>query len=331
MKKSFYRTGLLSAAHFAVDFSCAFLIYCRFLSASDLSLAILLYNFCAFALQLPIGILADYFRKPERFAGLGCILCAASYLIPIAIPAVIIAGIGNALFHVGGGWEVMESSPEHAASLGVFVSPGAFGIYFGAILGERIFPFWLPPICLLALCALCVVYRGEERKENPSGSENADARYLVPALLLFLVVVLRSYGGFAQVFDWKQGILAFAAVCATVLGKTAGGFLSDRFGLRISGAISLGASALLFLLSRFAVAGLAAIFLFNLTMPMTLFALSKRMPDQKGCSFGLLTFALFLGFLPKYFGMQMPVPAGMLLCSVSLVSLAFYLPAVKRN
>ena len=331
MTKSVYRTGLLSAAHFAVDFSCAFLIYHCFLGSSDLALIILLYNFCAFALQLPIGILADYFGRPERFACLGCILCAVSYLIPLAIPAALIAGIGNALFHVGGGCEVMASAPDRAATLGVFVSPGAFGIYFGALLGTRAFPFWLPPICLIALCVLCVFHVSEVKEKKASSSNHSNKYYLLPSLLLFLVVVLRSFSGFAQVFDWKQGVLALAAVCATVFGKTAGGFLSDRIGLRISGVISLGASAALFLLSSHAAAGIAAIFLFNLTMPMTLFALSQQMPEQKGCSFGLLTFALFLGFLPKYFGIQIPVSTGLLLCAVSLISLVLYLPAVKRS
>ena len=330
MRNPTVRTALLSVSHFAVDFSCALLIYRRFAAGSDVALVILLYNFCAFAMQMPFGILADSLGKPHRFAALGCGLCALAYLIPAAIPGAVILGLGNALFHVGGGCEVMETSPDRAAPLGVFVSPGAFGIYFGAILGAGSFPIWIAPIALVLLGAGCLL-----RKDTApvvSHQTVSHSTGLINAILaLSVVVVLRSYGGFAQVFEWKTGVLALLAVCATVFGKTAGGFLSDRIGLGLGGVLSLGAAAVLFLFSWSPVCGLLAILLFNLTMPMTLFALARRLPERRGFSFGLLTFALFLGFLPKYFGSPAPLSTGLLLCIVCLVSLALYLPAVRGN
>ena len=66
-------------------------------------------------------------------------------------------------------------------------------------------------------------------------------------------------------------------------------------------------------------AGVAAIFLFNMSMPMTLCALARRMPGCKGFSFGLLTFALFLGFLPVGLGAVSSSPSWLLasLCALS--------------
>ncbi len=46
--------------------------------------------------------------------------------------------------------------------------------------------------------------------------------------------------------------------------------------------------------------GLAALFLFNMSMPLTLYLLAKRMPGMPGLAFGLLTFALYLGFVLIY-------------------------------
>ena len=48
--------------------------------------------------------------------------------------------------------------------------------------------------------------------------------------------------------------------------------------------------------------GTAAVFLFNMTMPITLWAAARLIPGAKGFAFGLLTFALFLGFLPTWLG-----------------------------
>lgn len=58
------RLFIYSAAHFAVDFSCALLLLGRIRPGpGDALLCLLLYNFCAFALQMPVGLLADRLDK----------------------------------------------------------------------------------------------------------------------------------------------------------------------------------------------------------------------------------------------------------------------------
>ena len=86
--------------------------------------------------------------------------------------------------------------------------------------------------------------------------------------------------------------------CGIVFGKTAGGFLADRFGAVISVCVTLGASAILFLFAGHPLAGILAVFLFNMTMPVTLGALSRMLPGVKGFAFGILTLALFAGLVP---------------------------------
>jgi FSR family fosmidomycin resistance protein-like MFS transporter len=62
-------------------------------------------------------------------------------------------------------------------------------------------------------------------------------------------------------------------------------------------------SACLFLFAfESPVVGILAILLFNMTMPITLTALSNILYHNKGMAFGLLTFALFIGVLPVFWG-----------------------------
>lgn len=76
----------------------------------------------------------------------------------------------------------------------------------------------------------------------------------------------------------------------------------DRFGAERASVASLGLAAALYLASALPLPGVLAVFLFNMTMPVTLWAAARAVPGAKGFTFGLLTFALFLGFLPSWLG-----------------------------
>ena len=132
------------------------------------------------------------------------------------------------------------------------------------------------------------------------------------------MVVLRSLVGFQVVFPWKTGALAFATVGAVVLGKMLGGVLAARLGGRRVTVWSLTLAASCFILGDMAVPGLLALLCFNMTMPLTLFSLWRRFPDYPGTVFGSLTLALFLGFLPFHYGVNVPI-GGVLGSILSLV------------
>jgi len=364
MQKSWRMVSVYSIAHFAVDFACAFLMFRSISASRDWYTCILLYNFCAFAMQMPIGVVADRLNRNHVVASIGCVLVAAGYALAatfdiqperlttyLPLATAVVIGLGNGMFHIGGGIDVLNicakkyeaqseqrkhqqagfkgglSSGLQCAPLGVFVSPGAFGVYFGTILGKRSdfppLPITLTIITALLIAALIIYGAGAKRRkrhltqvENPSKDsyvENAEfsltttSPALASAICLFLVVCLRSYVGLAIDFLWKSaGYWGLALVCATVLGKAAGGFLADLFGTQRTAIISLGIAALLFLFPNMPIAGVAAILLFNMSMPITLYCLATLFPGAKGFSFGLLTFALFLGFLPVHFGAATP-------------------------
>lgn len=94
---------------------------------------------------------------------------------------------------------------------------------------------------------------------------------LLMAFCCIFVVVLRSFAGSVMHFPWAKNWLALFLTLAIVLGKAGGGILADRFGIRPTIIGSLTACALLFLeANQFAICGLLAVFLFNMTMPITL-------------------------------------------------------------
>lgn len=302
---------MYAAVHFAVDFSCAYLMFSWVFQSEKWQVAALIYNFCAFALQMPIGLLADKVNRNGLCAAVGCLLVAIAFFLPdIPVSASVVCGLGNAMFHVGGGIDVLNLSSERCGALGVFVSPGALGIYFGTLLGKT---GDVPALAALVLSAVGIfvavaagkVLTGSLKSANTTflTDDIASPTILIPVVCFMAVVCIRSYGGMVADFPWKgNGMWALAVVSATVAGKTAGGFLADTFGSLRTSVFSMTAAAFLFMLPSYPLAGVMAVFLFNMTMPVTLFATVRMMPGAKGFSFGLLTFGLFLGFLPVYMG-----------------------------
>jgi len=352
-----------SAGHFLVDFSCAFLMFISIAGSPHWYLCLLLYNFCAFAMQAPLGLIADKLSKNWLFAIAGCVLvitaygmCAVSGPGELALVAVIVLGTGNALYHLGGGIDVLNVSEGRFGPVGLFVSPGAFGIFFGTLLGTSAsLPAFLVVIALIALALLVAAIRRALGKSYPqnaafslamgtrakSGSQHAaeagsNSRskalslvLLFAALCFFLVVFMRSHAGMALTFSWKSlSYWSLIAVSAVVGGKALGGFLADRFGVLKVATFSLSLAAVLYLFSAAPLPGVGAILLFNMTMPITLCAMVRVFPGAKGFAFGLLTFALFLGFLPTYLG-AVATTSPLFAFWLAVASLLFLIPALK--
>lgn len=329
--KKHIMTIAYSAAHFFVDLACAFLI---FRSVYDGRGELLLYyNFCAFALQMPIGVLLDRFGKGHLAAAFGCLLIGVAFplsgLQGANFAAAVVLGVGNSLFHLGGGVYVLDEY-EKSGALGVFVSPGAIGLYLGTVWGKGsdVLPTGVMAVMIIWAAVFLLLPRGL-RLENPFGAaaevhENVPGKMppalIVAAGMFTAVVVIRSLGGFAVNLPWKTaGAAALAAVFATASGKAAGGYLSDIFGKKPASAVSMGAAALLYIFSGNMLPGLLAVFLFNMTMPITLRAAADIMKGNRGFSFGLLTFGLFLGYIPMYLNGGLRIGGGVMaaLCVLS--------------
>ena len=368
------QTLFYSILHFLTDGACAFAMFARFESARDFYLQLLLYNFCAFALQFPLGALMDFFSLRQKEGAISekvdlplRLTCLSVFVTAIGMfTHPVVLGIGNALFHVGGGIGTIEEDFRKGLkgqALGIFVAPGALGLFLFSELGKREAPWvivtsvsllLLMLVCLIGLAHTVVRQRdlekmtGSDTAKKYSGSnafkkhtstdttekyndglqESGEApQGLTPAaftaiFFAFLVVVLRSYAGMAVAFSWKAGFAAgLIAVLAVVLGKMAGGIIASRIGMLPTILISLGLSTVLYLFSGRMVPGVLALFFFNMTMPLTLYLIVKRLRRLPGTSFGLLTLALFIGFLPVYFGASLPLSGSALGAILSAVSL----------
>jgi hypothetical protein len=139
------RVGVLATGHMVVD---ALSIYTTMRVAgavfdgSDSIWVIALYVLMAFAAQAPFGWVLDRLNRPVVAAsvGMGLASVAAALWSQQPIAMLWLAGLGNALFHVGGGKLTLHMAEGRAAHGGVFVGPGDLGVVLGTFIGMGWWP-----------------------------------------------------------------------------------------------------------------------------------------------------------------------------------------------
>ena len=196
------------------------------------------YDVVAFGSQVPLGWVTDRFASPRLATLLGLGLTALSLVACSRNPFVTLAcaSIGNALFHLGAGANVLRGGLERAAPAGVFVAPGALGLGFGMYYGaDGRGPMW--PLLLLVLLALtglslCRFHslpQHDTRQPRVTQPVSGGANLAI-ALLLFSIMV-RSLVGMSAAKGYPRGELLLLGIpCAAFLGKSVGGFIADRLG-----------------------------------------------------------------------------------------------------
>ena len=279
-----------SIAHLLVDAVCAAAL---FSCGGDLGFLAALYNTLAFSTQCLAGLVMDRFHQKLGVCGAAaCLAVALGALLPLGdIGTVIIVGLGNSLFHVCAGTEVLISSRGRAAGLGVFVAPGAVGLALGAL-----YPYLGAYFAAaLIICAVPIWRHRAETAEQPGKTRGSG----IAVLLLLAAVAVRAAGGSAADFTWKTGSAETLLLAVFVFaGKTAGGLICDRLGASKAALLSLPLAAVLtafFAGSMFPALG--GQLLLNLTMPVTLWLLYRALPGEPALAFGLAASALWPGAL----------------------------------
>ena len=334
MKKHLNKPGfclvMYTVMHFLVDLSCIFylmgMIYMMLPDSASRVNAAILYNMMAFALPMLLGLLADIAGFNAFTSCFGCLLILSVYLmIPAPWTATVIIGIGNGLFHIGGGRQVLldsaccknsccrrsTASDSYAAGLkytpsGIFISSGALGVFLGrkmsVVFRQAAFiSIWvLIAVSALAL-ACCGILQKSSRKRSKLSAQHINSGLILTSVMIFLVVIIRSYYGFIAVYSWNTGfIMGLVFTLCIVAGKFLGGITADRLGFIPACVISLAGAALFALFAADSpVAGCISILLFNMTMPITLTLLAGLWKELPGFAFGTLMMALFLGTLPN--------------------------------
>ena len=250
---------------------------------------------------------------------------AVCRLLPVL--GVILIALGNSLFHVAGGRFVILNAKGKAGPLGLFVAPGAAGLYIGGILNAF---EWL--FCIL-LClntvAICVGLQDVILTEH-SKQRCHDKKYYLAVALVLICIVCRAASGSVQ-FPGKNipEILSWLPVLMVFTGKSLGGFIGDRFGYIAAGTLALLSGTLCLTFCSNPAGYVVGQMLMNLLMPLTLWQLTKLIPDFPGLAFGLAATVLVPGTWVRF--TATPVNMFLLLSAISLICFVLVQIIIKRK
>ncbi len=329
---------ILAVMHLLVDAVCAAAVMSSRgrITPEQLAIWILIYNGLAFSTQPVFGFIADRVKQSVRLTGifqgrfrqgsmyvsfaiLGAVIVAGWAGFHAILPiSVILVGVGNSLFHIGGGGYALDGSCGKAAKVGFFVGPGAIGLALG-IAFPQLFVFFKAALAIITITSLVMNFKLAKRLIANKAVTAADTghdsvrppiaiperieikafEWIAVALLICAAVAFRAFGGAFPSFPWKAGTLAiFASVGFVVAGKMLGGVIHDRIGaLPILIASFLLSTILLSLFSERMDLGLAGLFFLNIAMPVTVYLLYRANKGYPSFAFGLTAAALYPGTL----------------------------------
>jgi len=334
-------TAVYGLAHATVDAICIGLLFSAIkhglVAINNQTNLIIIYSVVAFGPQVLFGLLIDRVHLPRLAALIGLVLVGGAALFYLSWPvtAIVIAAVGNAIFHVGAGSISLNLIPKKAAIPGIFVAPRAFGVFLGTLLGKGgnfiAWPFVLTAGILIV--TILLIKKPATYFNHTAETEKRNVNYLaIIVLLVFLSIAIRSLVGFIVVFPWKiHTNLLITLTLAIVAGKALGGILADKFGwIKIAvGALIVSIPFLAFGANYPALA-IPGMLLFNMTMPITLVAISNVLPGRPAFAFGLTCLALIIGVLPIYAGWGPSLQYPMIIFTVILFSAAVLYAAFKR-
>jgi FSR family fosmidomycin resistance protein-like MFS transporter len=310
-RRTALEAALLGLAHAVVDAASAYLLFKDLadFSPEKMTTLILLYDALAFAGQIPLGLALDRWRAPRAFGATGIALAIAALVVAPLLPlvGVVIIGVGNALFHLGAGAHVLARSGDRAAESGIFVGPGAVGLFAGIWLGTHGAAWHTPLVVLLGAClvpTLLLIRRpslslSAKSYETPSEGRRL-AMIALGASCLLASVAVRSVAGTLAGDAWRgiDATVVASLALAACAGKALGGLLADWLGWALTSALALAGAALLLGLELGSPVGaIVGMLLLQSTMPVTLKATHLLIPDRPGLAFGLPCGALLLGSL----------------------------------
>lgn len=320
---------LLSIGHLVIDLSGIYLINVQY-NDYDFSLIVLfflVYNLIAFGLQPFVGYYADVKNKYFLFVILGLLLPVFGLLlIDFGLVAIIIVTIGNALYHVGGGVISVNMYPNKAAPAGIFVAPGAIGVFLGLYLAGKSMSF-IPIIITVSFILSILTFLVFKDKVIENKHKEISSNFVMIVGLILLVVSIRGFIGSILLFTWADTLTYQVLLVSSIfLGKFFGGIIGDRFGFKETGIFGLIASVPLLLIGySIPILGLLGALFFNFTMAITLFLIIDNLGRYKGFAFGLTTLTLVITILPKSFGFSMEIGFLYYLVVILLVLLGSYI------
>ena len=298
--------GIGAMLHFLVDGLC---LCCLYLMVSPFSIprmagVFIAYNILAFLTQPLTGLLADRMRQRHWMLLVSVVLLLGAvvavsfghpfirYIVPVLL------GMGNSLFHVWGGKQVVLKAGNDMRALGLFVSTGVFGLSVAMVF----FSLPLLYVFLLLICVLSLLYLKLETESEPAAESAAicnRSSTLVLILLVVAFVMFRSFLGetFSSSIVKDDAVVLLVGLTA-MLGKMAGGWMASRMGIMATfAAVAVVVLGCLLCRSSERAVMLTGLFAVNCTMPVTLYWANGLLKGREGLAFGLLAAALIPGYL----------------------------------
>ena len=308
--------GISATMHLLVDGLC---LCCLYLTVSSFTMngilsVFLLYNILAFMSQPLTGMMADRLTRRHWLLLWSLVLLTLGVLMSLSLPlwtvsspvllaVAVLLGIGNSLFHVWGGKQVVLTTGNDIRALGVFVSTGAMGLAVGIVF----FSWTLLSILLMALCLLAAVYLSVEGrvKEDTLHIESSATRHFSQTFALLSVVAIMGIVGFRSYVGeiFSSPLVRNSAVIlligfVSMTGKMLGGWLVRWMGMIAAVMVMLLMVACCIVFrhvgSFVLLTGILAV---NCTMPVTLYLANVVLKGREGLAFGLLAAALIPGYL----------------------------------
>lgn len=314
---------MLGLAHGVADGAAGLLIggLPHVMTAERVALLVLLYNLLAFGGQPLMGMLADHMRRP-RVVALGGLLLLAAALVASGRPelGIVLAGLGSAAFHVGGGALALCATRGRAAGPGLFAAPGVVGLAAGGALAIAGYDARWAFIALLACLGVAILVLKlpplPYRKAGPprrlaEATVEFDRHDLVMLLLLAGIALRSVVWNVTELLVAGRVDMLLALALAAAAGKILGGSLADWVGWRryTLAALAL-AAALLAFADRNLWLLLGGVALLQSTTPAALAASGRLLPRSPATAAGLaLGLAIALGGLPIAVGLGPPLTA----------------------
>ena len=346
LNSNIYLASILGIDHGIADATAGFILggLPRIHSLEQASLAIVIYNIVSFGCQPVIGLFIDRLKayKLSTFAGLFCLLTALS-LSKVSLPiivTVILAGIGSAAFHVGGGALAINSTPNRTTGPGIFAAPGVVGLAIGGILGLTGYEITELLAILLGIfipvTALIKVPKIANMKRNDRPIENSEERdWTILGLASAIAIISTLWTSFQFLLQTQLQIVIAIAIIAAI-SKTVGGIIADIWGGQNLTVASLLISAVLLATSEQNQLNLIlGLGLLQANIPVTLTAMATLMPKQPATAASFaLGLAIFIGSIPIMGGLSYligtPVVAAAI-ATTATVLLSCLLKFIKRS
>jgi len=296
--------------HFIVEVICFYFLSKVTNGSNFIWLIPFIYDGLAFVPQALIGYLNDLYPKLKiDFIGITLlfilILMYSFTNVSIYIFLIILC-LGNACLHISGAENTLKNSNGNLSHSAIFVAGGSFGVISGKLLAMTNIPSWILLFLILTLIPFVLLANTYNSKDNNCNKFDYTTKSLPASLIIIfavLVVIVRGYMGYGIPTSWNKTIIQTIILYVTMgFGKTLGGILSDRFGIRKIAVIStIFSIPLLCFGNDQMIVSLLGVMMFSMTMPITLGVLVSILKNRPGLAFGLTTIGLFLGTTPIFF------------------------------